>query len=49
MKIFGIGMVAIVGLLTEEFCKAGGAGVFLYVLLIAIGVCMVCMPRRAKH
>lgn len=48
MKIFGIGLMAFIGLLTEQFVKAGILGCVLYAILVAIGVCIFCISGRVK-
>lgn len=48
MKIFGIGLMAFVGLLTEQFVRAGLIGCVMYAVLIAIGVTLFCVSGRVK-
>lgn len=48
MKIFGVGLVAFTGLLTEQFVRAGILGCALYAALIAIGVTLFCTKVRTN-
>lgn len=47
MKIFGVGLVAFTGLLTEQFVRAGILGCALYAALIAIGVTLFCAAQNS--